>query len=80
MTTDHVQGTGCPEPYLGQIAAADFTHIHWRHQWNTDFLYAEPEVEQSIQHFHSQDRAASLAAAFETDTTLARMIDAYRPG
>ncbi|MGQ9731128.1 MAG: sugar phosphate isomerase/epimerase family protein [Candidatus Zipacnadales bacterium] len=46
VTTDYVTGTGCPEPYLKRIAEAGFTHIHWCHQWNTDFLYGNVEVVQ----------------------------------
>jgi len=47
MTTDYANvSTGCPEPYLRRIAEAGFTHIHWCHHWNTDFLYADAEVEQ----------------------------------
>jgi len=46
ITSDYAAGTGCPEPYLRRIAAAGFTHVHWCHQWNTDFLYADSEVEQ----------------------------------
>ncbi|MBM3497261.1 MAG: sugar phosphate isomerase/epimerase [Armatimonadetes bacterium] len=46
VTTDYKTGTGCPEEYLRRIGAAGFTHIHWCHQWDTDFLYCEAEVEQ----------------------------------
>ena len=46
MTTDYATGTGCPEPYLRRIAEAGFTHVHWCHQWDTDFVYQAPEVEQ----------------------------------
>ena len=46
VTTDYRAGTGCPEPYLRRIAAAGFTHIHWCHQWDTDFLYGTAEIEQ----------------------------------
>ncbi|MCL4858774.1 MAG: sugar phosphate isomerase/epimerase [Caldilineaceae bacterium] len=46
ITTDYVTSLGDPEPYLRQIAEAGFTHIHWCHQWNTDFLYADAEIEQ----------------------------------
>ena len=44
VTTDYATGTGPPEPYLRRIAQAGFTHIHWCHQWNTDFIYTQPEV------------------------------------
>ena len=47
MTTDYANvSTGSPEPYLRRIAAAGFSHVHWCHHWNTDFLYADSEVEQ----------------------------------
>jgi sugar phosphate isomerase/epimerase len=47
VTTDYANvSTGCPEPYLRRIAEAGFSHIHWCHQWNTDFLYADCEFEQ----------------------------------
>lgn len=46
ITTDYAKDTGCPEPYLKRIAEAGFTHIHWCHHWNTDFLYSDYEIEQ----------------------------------
>jgi len=46
MTTDYVTGRGSPEPYLRAIAEAGFTHVHWCHQWDTDFVYMDPEIKQ----------------------------------
>jgi len=46
MTTDYVTSEGCPEPYLRQIADAGFRHIHWCHQWCTDFIYDDGEIDQ----------------------------------
>lgn len=46
MTTDYFTSTGCPEPYLQRIADAGYTHVHWCHQWNTDFLYDDCEIDQ----------------------------------
>jgi len=46
MTTDYARSSGDPSPDLHRIADAGFTHVHWCHQWNTDFLYARSEVEQ----------------------------------
>lgn len=46
VNTDYQKGTGCPEEYLRGVAAAGFTHLHWCHQWCTDFLYGEAETEQ----------------------------------
>lgn len=46
ITTDYMADTGWPEPYLRRIAEAGFTHVHWCHQWNTDFLYEDCEIEQ----------------------------------
>ncbi|HTL51893.1 MAG TPA: sugar phosphate isomerase/epimerase family protein [Planctomycetota bacterium] len=44
LTTDYAISTGNPEPYLKRIAEAGFTHTHWCHQWNTDFLYGKSEL------------------------------------
>ncbi|MEM7032364.1 MAG: sugar phosphate isomerase/epimerase family protein [Chloroflexota bacterium] len=46
ITTDFSKDKGNPEPYLRQIAEAGFSHIHWCHHWNTDFLYADSEINQ----------------------------------
>ena len=46
MTTDYFMSSGCPEPYLRRIAEAGFTHVHWCHQWKTDFLYCDAEIRQ----------------------------------
>lgn len=46
ITTDFVRDTGNPAPALQQIAQAGFSHIHWCHQWCTDFLYSRFEIEQ----------------------------------
>ena len=46
MTTDYAGSTGCPGPKLERIARAGFTHVHWCHQWNTDFVYSQCEIEQ----------------------------------
>lgn len=46
LNTDYLQGTGCPEKYLRLMAEAGFTHVHWCHQWCTDFLYSMHEVNE----------------------------------
>jgi sugar phosphate isomerase/epimerase len=46
ITTDYAKDTGDPSPYLRHIAEAGFSHIHWCHHWNTDFLYSRWEIEQ----------------------------------
>ena len=46
MTSDYAKSTGCPKPYLRQIAEAGFSHVHWCHHWNGDFVYSTHEVEQ----------------------------------
>lgn len=33
-----------PEPYLRAAAEAGFSHIHWCHQWCTDYLYTPVEI------------------------------------
>jgi sugar phosphate isomerase/epimerase len=51
ITSDYVQSEGDPQPYLKRIAEAGFTHIHWCHQWETDFLYSDHEIEEIIRWF-----------------------------
>ncbi len=46
VTTDYATDKGCPEPALRRIADAGFTHIHWCHQWASDFVYSPAEVDQ----------------------------------
>ena len=46
ITTDYFTSARCPEPYLKRIADAGFTHLHWCHQWNTDFIYQDCEIDQ----------------------------------
>lgn len=46
MTSDYAKDTGDPSPYLRRIAEAGFSHIHWCHHWNTDFIYSRWEIEQ----------------------------------
>jgi sugar phosphate isomerase/epimerase len=46
ITTDYARDTGDPSPDLRRIAEAGFSHIHWCHQWNTDFLYSRYEIAQ----------------------------------
>lgn len=46
MTSDYATSVGCPEPYLRRIRQAGFSHVHWCHQWNTDFVYVDCEVRQ----------------------------------
>ncbi|MFA5645466.1 MAG: sugar phosphate isomerase/epimerase family protein [Candidatus Ratteibacteria bacterium] len=46
IATDFNGGTGDPAPRLKQIANAGFSHIHWCHHWNTDFLYTKSEINQ----------------------------------
>jgi len=46
ITTDYAKDTGDPSPYLKRIADTGFSHIHWCHHWNTDFIYSKWEIEQ----------------------------------
>jgi sugar phosphate isomerase/epimerase len=44
LSTDYYACTASPQPYLREIAEAGFSHIHWCHQWSTDFLYSDSEI------------------------------------
>lgn len=44
QTTDFVRDDGCPRDPLRALADAGFSHVHWCHQWNSDFLYGPSEI------------------------------------
>ncbi len=46
ITTDYKVDQGDPQASLRAIAEAGFTHLHWCHHWNTDFVYHIAEMEQ----------------------------------
>ena len=55
INTDFLSGKGSPEHILKAIAEAGFTHLHWCHQWNSDFLYSRSElaqISQWLREFH----------------------------
>ena len=51
INTDFLGDTGSPKERLKAIAEAGFTHLHWCHQWNTDFLYSRSELAQYAEWF-----------------------------
>ena len=59
VTTDFSGHTMAPERQLRQIAEAGFTHLHWCHQWCTDFLYSRSEIAQ-----YKKWRCASSSASW----------------
>jgi sugar phosphate isomerase/epimerase len=46
ITTDYAESRGDPLPYLKRISEAGFTHIHWCHEWNTDIMYSQHEIDR----------------------------------
>jgi len=45
LTTDYATSRGDATPYLRRIAATGFTHVHWCHEWNTDYEYKPAEID-----------------------------------
>ncbi len=52
VNTDIENDKGYPFGVFRQIAEAGFTHIHWGHQWNTDFIYTSPEIDEIKKHLN----------------------------
>ena len=46
FASNFMESSGSPVFQLKMIAEAGFTHVHWCHHWNTDFLYGKHELEQ----------------------------------
>ena len=44
IISDYVQSEGDAQPHLRRIAEVGFTHIHWCHNWTTDFIYSDHEI------------------------------------
>ncbi len=51
INTDFLEGTRSPEARLKAISEAGFTHLHWCHQWNSDFFYSTSELKQYAKWF-----------------------------
>jgi len=49
ITTDYFNNVGNIKPYFEKISEAGFTHIHWCHEWNTDYIYSELEIDNIIE-------------------------------
>lgn len=74
MTSNYLAQTGNARPYLERIARAGFTHVHWAHEWATDYLYPPAEMERiggwleecglGVSHVHASegDRCDWMAA------------------
>ncbi len=45
LTTDFDESAGLAKEALELASIAGFTHIHWCHHWNDDFIYTDPEIE-----------------------------------
>jgi sugar phosphate isomerase/epimerase len=48
INTDYSDDNENPEVYLKEISEAGFTHVHWCHEWNTDYIYSESEINEII--------------------------------
>ncbi len=44
ITSDYIRSDGDARPYLKRIAETGFTHVHWCHQWYSDYLYPADEI------------------------------------
>jgi len=53
ITTDYLKDDDDPCPYLQKIAEAGFTHVHWGHQWNTDTIYLDSDIDQINHWLHA---------------------------
>ena len=46
INTDYKSSIDNPEPYLKHIAETGFSQVHWSHQFGSDYLYTEDEIDQ----------------------------------
>ncbi len=55
INTDYAKSIGNPFPYLRHISGIGFSHVHWVHHWNTDFLYSKWEIDEIQKRLVSYD-------------------------
>ena len=55
LTSDYITDAGTPEPYLQPLAAAGFSHLHWCHEWGSDYLYSDDEMRTAKQWLHENE-------------------------
>jgi len=67
MTSNYLVQLGNAQPYLRRIAEAGFTHVHWAHEWSTDYLYSAEETQQIRGWLASYGLAVSHVHASEGD-------------
>lgn len=53
INTDYMNADGNPETRLRQIADAGFSQVHWCHQFGSDYVYTEDEIDQIAQWLRS---------------------------
>jgi len=46
LTSDFIDCTGPTDSCLRLTARGGFTHVHWCHHWNDDFIYTETEIDE----------------------------------
>ena len=46
MTTDYLVDSGDPFSCLRKISDAGFSHIHWCHEWSTNYFYTEEDLDK----------------------------------
>ena len=46
ISSDYASDHGDPTTALKSIADAGFSHVHWVHHWNGDFIYSDHEIAQ----------------------------------
>ena len=46
MTSNYLAQVGNARRYLRRIAEAGFSHVHWAHEWSTDYLYSPADLDR----------------------------------
>ena len=82
-TSDFCGSQGDFGSRIREIAETGFTHYFWCHQWNTDFLYTKPELDEirkvqksaglKLLDIHGSDGSAGTFQWASTDETYRRL-------
>jgi len=70
ITTDYFTDIGDPVPYLEKISEAGFSHIHWCHEWSTDHIYSDDEIEKIKKKLSDLDlKVLDIHASYGVETS-----------
>ncbi len=79
ITTDYFTDTGKPFSCIERISNAGFSYIHWCHEWSTDHLYSNDEIEDIKKSLNTFElKILDVHASYGVETSWAALDETQR--